>query len=95
MNGVRYFLDANVLLYRYDDLSPVSGDRAKLWLAWLWENQSGAVRPHVTMTLIERAWHWTAQTQVRSWCELIAAAAERMIGSITILDPFKTSPPVS
>src|SRR5579863_5028200 len=129
MNGVRYFLDSNALLYPYDDLSPVRRDRAKLWLAWLWENQCGAVSrqvlqefcwnalrrfrvprevdrqrvklmaewhpPQVTITLIERAWYWTDQTQVRFWYGLTAAAGERMIGSITILDPFKASPPVS
>jgi predicted nucleic acid-binding protein len=144
MNGVRYFVDSNVLLYRYDELSPVRRDRAKLWLAWLWENQRGAVSwqvlqefywnalrkfrvppevarhrvklmaewhpPQVTITLIERAWHWADQTQVPFWDGLIVAAAERTrcrfllsedfqegqeFGSITILNPFKTSPPAS
>lgn len=144
MNGVRYFVDSNVLLYRYDELSPVRRDRAKLWLAWLWENQCGAVSwqvlqefywnalrkfrvppevarhrvklmaewqpPEVTVTLIERAWHWTDQTQVPFWDGLIVAAAERTrckfllsedfqegreFGSVTILNPFKTSPPTS
>jgi predicted nucleic acid-binding protein len=143
MNAGRYFVDSNVLLYRYDELNPVKRERAKLWLAWLWENKCGAVSwqvlqefywnalrkfrvppevarqrvtlmsewhpPHVTMMLIERAWHWTDQAQVTFWDGLIVAAAERtrcgfllsedfqagrQLGSVTIMNPFETSPPV-
>ena len=142
MNGDRYFIDSNVLLYRYDELNPVKRDHAKLWLAWLWENKCGVVSwqvlqefywnalrkfrvppevarhrvklmsewhpPQVTMALVERAWHWTDQSQVTFWDGLIVAAAERIgcryllsedfqtgrqFGSITILNPFDASPP--
>jgi predicted nucleic acid-binding protein len=62
------------------------------------------------MGMIERAWHWTDQTQVSFRDGLIVAAAERTrcsfllsedfqadqeFGSITILNPFKTPPPTS
>jgi predicted nucleic acid-binding protein len=65
--------------------------------------------PDVTIGLIERAWHWTDQTQVTFWEGLIVAAAERTkcryllsedfqtgreFGSVTIVNPFETSPPV-
>ena len=95
MNGIRYFADSNVLLCPYDEPSPIRGDHSKLRLAWLWENRRGAVSWQVLITLVERVWHWTGQKQIPVWCGLIAAAAERTIGAITILDPFKTSPPVS
>jgi predicted nucleic acid-binding protein len=66
--------------------------------------------PDVTIGMIERAWHWTDETQVSFWDGLIVAAAERTrcrfllsedfqtgrkFGSITILNPFETPPPVS
>lgn len=66
--------------------------------------------PDVTITLLERAWHWTDQAQVSFWDGMIVAAAERsrcrfllsedfQIGrkfdSITVLSPFETSPPSS
>ena len=66
--------------------------------------------PEVTIGMIERAWHWTDQTQVSFWDGLMVAAAERTrcrfllseefqsgreYGSITIVNPFETSPPVS
>lgn len=66
--------------------------------------------PDVTIGMIERAWHWTDQAQVSFWDGLIVAAAERtrcrfllsedfqagqQFGSITILNPFETPPPVS
>lgn len=65
--------------------------------------------PDVTIGLIERAWHWTDQTQITFWDALIVAAAERTkcrfllsedfqtgreFGSVTIVNPFKTDPPV-
>ncbi len=65
--------------------------------------------PDMTIGMIERAWHWTDQAQVSFWDGLIVAAAERTrcsfllsedfqagqeFGSIAILDPFKTAPPV-
>jgi predicted nucleic acid-binding protein len=40
MNGDRYFVDSNVLLYRYDQTSPAKRAQAK---AWLWENACGAL----------------------------------------------------
>jgi predicted nucleic acid-binding protein len=64
--------------------------------------------PDVTLGMIERAWHWTDQAQVSFWDGMIVAAAERTkcrfllsedfqtgreFGSITILNPFETSPP--
>jgi predicted nucleic acid-binding protein len=63
--------------------------------------------PDVTITLIERAWHWTDQAQVTFWDALIVAAAERtqcryllsedfqsgrQFGPITVVNPFKTAP---
>ena len=65
--------------------------------------------PDVSLGMIERAWHWTDQAQVSFWDGLIVAAAERArcrfllsedfqsgreFGSITIVNPFETSPPV-
>jgi len=43
MNGDRYFVDTNVILYTYDDLVPFKRDRAEAWLQWLWLNASGAL----------------------------------------------------
>ncbi len=66
--------------------------------------------PEVTLGLIERAWHWTDQAQVPFWDAMIVAAAERtkcrfllsedfqsgrQFDSITILNPFQSSPPLS
>jgi predicted nucleic acid-binding protein len=66
--------------------------------------------PDVTIALIERAWHWTDQAQVSFWDGLIVAAAERSrcrfllsedfqagrrFDSVTILNPFETSPPTA
>ena len=141
MNGIRYFVDSNVLLCPYDELSPVRRDHSKLRLAWLWENRRGAViwqvlqefywnalrkfrvppevgrhrvklmsewkPPDVTIGLIEGAWHWTDQAQVSFWDALIVSAAERtkcryllsedfqtgrQFGSVTVVNPFETSP---
>jgi predicted nucleic acid-binding protein len=65
--------------------------------------------PDVTITLIERAWHWSDQAQLTFWDALILAAAERMrcryllsedfqagrtFESVTVLNPFETAPPV-
>lgn len=65
--------------------------------------------PDVGLGMFERAWHWTDQAQVSFWDGLIVAAAERMrcrfllsedfqtgreFGSITIVNPFETSPPI-
>jgi predicted nucleic acid-binding protein len=142
MNGDRYFVDTNVLLYSHDQSDPVKRAQAKVWLAWLWENACGALSwqvlqefywnasrkfgvapelarhrvklmaqwnpPDVTIGLIERAWHWTDEAQVDFWDAMIVAAAERTrcrfllsedfqagrnFGSLTILNPFETSPP--
>jgi predicted nucleic acid-binding protein len=60
MNGDRYFVDSNVLLYRYDELSPVKRDRAKMWLAWLWEHQCGAVSWQVL-----QEFYWNALRKFR------------------------------
>jgi len=110
MNGIRYFVDSNVLLCPYDELSPVRRDHFKLRLAWLWENRRGAVIWQLLITLVEHAWHWMDKAQLRFWDGLIVAAAERTrcryllsedfqegreSGSVTILNPFKTSPPSS
>jgi len=66
--------------------------------------------PDVTIGMIERAWNWTDQAQISFWDGLIVAAAERTrcrfllsedfqtgreFGSVTVVNPFKTSPPVS
>jgi predicted nucleic acid-binding protein len=63
--------------------------------------------PDVTIGMIERAWGWTDQAQVTFWDGLIVAAAERTrckyllsedfqtgrrFGSITVVNPFETSP---
>jgi predicted nucleic acid-binding protein len=143
MSGDRYFVDTNVLLYRYDSSNPEKRAQAKAWLAWLWENACGGVSwqvlqefywnacgkfkieperarhrvrlmsawnpPDVTIGLIERAWHWTDHAHVSFWDAMIVAAAERTkcrfllsedfqtgreFGSVTIVNPFKTAPPV-
>jgi predicted nucleic acid-binding protein len=66
--------------------------------------------PDVTITLIERAWHWTDKAQITFWDALIVAAAERTecrfllsedfqtgrrFDSITVLNPFDTPPPIT
>jgi len=143
MNGDRYFVDTNVLLYAYDRFDSVKRAQAQKWLALLWEHAacavswqvlqefySNAVRkfsvppdaarslvrfmaewnlPGVTIRLVERAWHWNDQAQVTFWEGLIIAAAElsdcrfllsedfqagRKFGSVTIVNPFETPPPV-
>ncbi len=143
MNGARYFVDSNVLLYAHDKRDPVKRAQAKAWLAWLWENACGALSwqvlqefyvnairkfavppeaarslvkqmsqwnpPDVTIGLIERAWHWADQAQLSFWDGLIVAGAERTrcsfllsedlqagrrLGSVTVVDPFKTPPTV-
>jgi predicted nucleic acid-binding protein len=143
MSGDRYFVDTNLLLYRYDKGNLAKREQAKYWLAWLWENTCGVVSwqvlqefywnanrkfqvppelarhrvklmaewnpPDVTITLIERAWHWSDQAQLTFWDALILAAAERMrcryllsedfqagrtFESVTVLNPFETAPPV-
>lgn len=43
MNGDRYFVDTNVFLYPHDLSDPAKRARAKVWLAWLWENACGAL----------------------------------------------------
>jgi len=43
MNGDRYFVDTNVLLYPDDQSHPAKRAQAKMWLAWLWENACGAL----------------------------------------------------
>jgi predicted nucleic acid-binding protein len=83
---------------------PPEDARSYVKLMWEWKP------PDVTIGMLERAWHWTDQTQVSFWDGLIVAAAERtrcsfllsedfqagqQFGSITILNPFQTSPPVS
>lgn len=65
--------------------------------------------PDVTLGLMERAWHWTDQSQISFWDGLIVAAAERTrcrfllsedfqtgreFGSVIILNPFETTPPI-
>ena len=64
--------------------------------------------PDLSVGMFERAWHWADQAQVSFWDGLIVAAAERTrcsfllsedfqagreFGSITIVNPFETSPP--
>ncbi len=64
--------------------------------------------PAVTIALIERAWHWSDQAQLTFWDGLIVAAAEitecrfllsedfqagRRFDSVTVVNPFETSPP--
>jgi predicted nucleic acid-binding protein len=43
MNGARYFVDSNVLLYAQDKAVPLKRAQAKAWVAWLWDNTSGAL----------------------------------------------------
>jgi predicted nucleic acid-binding protein len=43
MNGDRYFIDTNVLLYAHDKSDPVKRAQARKWLASLWEGSRGAV----------------------------------------------------
>ncbi len=43
MNGDRYFIDTNVILYFYDRFSPAKSERAQLWLVWLWDHAIGVV----------------------------------------------------
>jgi predicted nucleic acid-binding protein len=142
MNGDKYFVDTNVLLYAYDKFDSVKRGQAQKWLELLWESAScvvswqvlqefysNAVRkfsvppdaarslvrlmaewdlPDVTLTLVERAWHWTDQAQITFWDGLIIAAAERaecrfllsedfqagrIFDSVTVLNPFETPPP--
>lgn len=144
MNGDKYFVDTNVLLYAYDKSDTVKRAQAKSWLALLWVNAncavswqvlqefySNAVRkfsvppeaarnlvrflaewnlPDVTITLVERAWHWTDEAQLSFWDGMIVAAAERAecrfllsedfqagrkFNSVTVVNPFETSPPVT
>jgi predicted nucleic acid-binding protein len=64
--------------------------------------------PEMTIGILERAWHWTDQAQVSFSDAMIVAAAERTrcrfllsedfqhgrkFGSVTVLNPFETSPP--
>jgi len=142
MNGDRYFVDTNVLLYAYDKSDHVKRALAKRWLALLWADTNCAVSwqvlpefysnavgkfsvpreaardlvrlmaewdlPAVTIALIERAWYWTDEAQVSFWDAMIVAAAERAgckflvsedfqagrkLDSVTVLNPFETSPP--
>ena len=66
--------------------------------------------PDLSVGMFERAWDWADQAQVSFWDGLIVAAAERTrcsfllsedfqagreFGSITIVNPFETSPPIS
>jgi predicted nucleic acid-binding protein len=144
MNGDKYFVDTNVLLYPHDLSHPAKRAQSKAWLAWLWENACGVLSwqvlqefysnalrkfgvapeqarhrvmimsqwnpPDVTIGLIERAWYWSDQEQVSFWDGMIVAAAERTkcrfllsedlqagqrFGSVTVLNPFETAPPVS
>jgi len=60
MNGDRYFVDSNVILYRYDELSPAKRDLAKLWLSWLWENKRGVVSWQVL-----QEFYWNALRKFR------------------------------
>jgi predicted nucleic acid-binding protein len=43
MNGDRYFVDTNVLLYAYDKFDSVKRAQAKQWLAMLWGAANCAV----------------------------------------------------
>lgn len=43
MNGARYFVDSNVLLYPHDFTHPAKRAQAKLWINWLWDNSCGAL----------------------------------------------------
>jgi predicted nucleic acid-binding protein len=38
MNGDRYFVDTNVLLYTYDVRDKAKRKHARLWMEWLWQN---------------------------------------------------------
>lgn len=41
--GDKYFVDTNVLLYRYDISSKTKQRRARIWIDWLWESAAGQV----------------------------------------------------
>jgi predicted nucleic acid-binding protein len=43
MNGDRYFVDTNVLLYAHDKSDLVKRAQARKWLALLWDEASGSV----------------------------------------------------
>jgi predicted nucleic acid-binding protein len=43
MNGDRYFVDTNVLLYTYDKSDALKRAKAEAWLASLWGNWNGAL----------------------------------------------------
>lgn len=43
MNGDRYFIDTNVILYAYDPRNLEKRQRAGAWLDWLWRNTAGSL----------------------------------------------------
>jgi predicted nucleic acid-binding protein len=79
-------------------------EQARSYVKLMWEWNP----PDVTIGMFERAWYWSDQAQVTFWDAMIVSAAERMrcrfllsedfqtgreFGSITIVNPFETSPP--
>ena len=78
---------------------PLARATVKTFAAWQPVEQS--------LMLVQRAWHWTDETQVSYWDGLILAAAERagcewlisedfqsgrQYGSVRVLNPFQNRP---
>jgi predicted nucleic acid-binding protein len=137
----QFFVDTNVLLYRFAAGESQKQPAAELWIQSLWSHGAGriswqiifefyanAVRkagipveaarksvqelmmwhpePPLNATL-ERAWHWCDHAQINFWDALIVAAAEQSgcrwlltedlqagqtFGSVTVINPFQSSP---
>jgi predicted nucleic acid-binding protein len=64
----------------------------------------------VSMEMVERAWYWMDQAQIAWWDAMIVASAERQgcavllsedfqagrkYGSVEVINPFQTEPPVT
>ncbi|HTR35648.1 MAG TPA: PIN domain-containing protein [Bryobacteraceae bacterium] len=63
MNGDKYFVDTNVLLYPHDFSNHGKRAQAKAWLAWLWENASGAISWQVLQEFYWNAYRKFGVTQ--------------------------------
>jgi predicted nucleic acid-binding protein len=61
MNGDKYFVDSNVLLYLFDQLDQAKRDRAEAWLARLWGDSRGALSWQVI-----QEFYWNALRKYRA-----------------------------
>ena len=43
MNGDRFFVDTNVLLYSFDEKDKRKRERSRVWMEWLWQNASAQI----------------------------------------------------